>query len=102
MKPVVVALFDIRSKGARAGLQRPRAQGTRLGRKQHRIPDGDLDRTAHLSSRNAAKKLVLPSSLIYRARAFGKPVRSAPNFRDSANGLESVATVPSEVAENAS
>jgi DNA invertase Pin-like site-specific DNA recombinase len=53
----------------RAGLQRARAQGRRLGRRPHRVSADDLERVADLSVREASKVLSLPSSVVHRARA---------------------------------
>lgn len=56
-----------------AGLRRAKAQGTRLGRRPHRISAHDLDRTEHLSLRQAAAALDVPRSVLHRARVSRKP-----------------------------
>jgi DNA invertase Pin-like site-specific DNA recombinase len=61
----------------RAGLARARAQGTRLGRRPHRITDDDLARVAGLSTRRAAAALGIPASVIHRARLSRTPVGMA-------------------------
>lgn len=62
-----------------AGLARARGQGTTLGRRRLRIPARDLERTAGLSVREAAKVLRVPTSRIHRERArlFQNPARQA-------------------------
>jgi DNA invertase Pin-like site-specific DNA recombinase len=60
----------------RAGLARARAQGQRLGRRPHRISDGDLERVGSLSTRKAAAALGVPASVLHRAR-LARPGRSA-------------------------
>lgn len=52
----------------RAGLSRARAQGTRLGRRPHRISDQDLQRVSELSIRKAARVLGVPPSVLHRSR----------------------------------
>jgi DNA invertase Pin-like site-specific DNA recombinase len=52
----------------RAGLQRARGQGKRLGRPAHRISASDLARTGHLSVRAAARELAIPATVVHRAR----------------------------------
>lgn len=52
----------------RAGLQRARAQGRRLGRPGCRILPVDLARTDHLSVRNGARVLQVSASVLHRAR----------------------------------
>lgn len=62
-----------------AGLARARRQGTRLGRRRARVPLRDLERTAGLSVRDAARMLGIPASRIHRERArlFQHPDRQA-------------------------
>ena len=57
----------------RAGLARARANGQRLGQKPLDIPPADLDRTAHLSIRQAAAELGIPRSVLHRARVSRRP-----------------------------
>jgi DNA invertase Pin-like site-specific DNA recombinase len=64
----------------RAGLARARKDGKRLGRRPRRIADHDLERTAHLSIRDAAKILDVPRSVLHRARLSRNPSESAPTF----------------------
>ncbi len=52
-----------------AGLQRARRQGTRLGRPPRRISRADLERTADLSVREAAREIGVSPTVLYRARA---------------------------------
>ena len=58
----------------RAGLARARANGRRLGQKPHVIPAEDLERTAHLSIRQAAAALGIPRSVLHRARLSREPI----------------------------
>ena len=51
-----------------AGLARARRQGKRLGRPATRISAADLQRTAHLSVRNAAREIGVAPTVLYRAR----------------------------------
>lgn len=51
-----------------AGLARARRQGTKLGRRRERIARRDIERTAHLSVRDAAKVLGMPATRVHRAR----------------------------------
>jgi DNA invertase Pin-like site-specific DNA recombinase len=64
----------------RAGMARARAQGTRLGRRPHRVTDDDLARVAHLSQSQAAKALGIPRSVLQRARAARKASEPAATF----------------------
>ena len=57
----------------RAGLARVRAQGRRLGRRPHRIADGDLERVDGQSVRKAARELGVSASVLHRARLSRKP-----------------------------
>jgi putative DNA-invertase from lambdoid prophage Rac len=52
----------------KAGLARVRASGKRLGRPRHEIRRSDLERTAHLSLRSAARLLGIPPAVLRRAR----------------------------------
>ena len=52
----------------RAGLAHTRAQSRRLGRRPHALTPADLERTAHLSVRQAASSLGVPTSVLFRAR----------------------------------
>jgi DNA invertase Pin-like site-specific DNA recombinase len=56
----------------RAGLDRVRARGQRLGRRPHRITAEDLNRVVGLSTRKAAAALGVPSSVLHRARVAAK------------------------------
>ena len=51
-----------------AGLARARRQGTRLGRPRTRISAADLQRTADLSVRDAAREIGVAPTVLYRAR----------------------------------
>lgn len=64
----------------RAGLDRVRASGGRLGRPRGSLSDVDMERTAHLSVRAAAKLLGVTPSLVHRHRLFRKPSRTAAAF----------------------
>jgi len=64
----------------RAGMARAKAAGKRLGRRPHRITDADLERTAHLSQREAATTRGIPRSVLQRARLARKALESAPTF----------------------
>ena len=61
----------------RAGLARVRASGQRLGRPPVNIPYEDLERTAHLSVREAARTLGPSRTTVHRGRAALKPSRTA-------------------------
>ena len=52
----------------RAGLSRARRQGKKLGRPRRQIARGDLERTAGLSSRSAAKILGVSATTLRRLR----------------------------------
>ena len=52
----------------RAGLSRARRQGKKLGRPRRQIARGDLERTARLSSRSAAKMLGVSAPTLRRLR----------------------------------
>ncbi len=52
-----------------AGLALARRRGTRLGRPPTRISDVDLQRTADLSVRDAARAIGVSATVLYRARA---------------------------------
>ncbi len=51
-----------------AGLARARRQGKRLGRPATRISPADLQRTADLSVRDAAREIGVAPTVLYRAR----------------------------------
>ena len=51
-----------------AGLERARRQGKRLGRPATRISAADLQRTADLSVRDAAREIGVAPTVLYRAR----------------------------------
>ena len=74
----------------RAGIAKARKQGTRIGRKRHRVTDDDLARVAHLLQRQAAAELGIPRSVLQRARAARNPlaqaVTFAPGLPDAAEG----------------
>ena len=71
-----------------AGLARAKAQGQRLGRRPHRITEGDLDRVAGLSTRQAANVLGVPRSVINRARLSRKPSEMPPQNAGASGLLE--------------
>jgi DNA invertase Pin-like site-specific DNA recombinase len=52
-----------------AGLERARAQGTKLGRRQRRIPADQLDSIRGLPVREAARRLGVPRTTLQRALA---------------------------------
>ena len=57
----------------KAGLARVRASGRRLGRPRATLADADIERTAALSVRDAARVLGVSPSLVHRHRLFRKP-----------------------------
>ena len=52
----------------KAGLARARRQGQRLGRPRQRIREAAIERTAHLSVRQAAETLGISRAALHRAR----------------------------------
>ena len=70
---------DLMTERINAGLARARKAGTKLGRRQKRIGERDLLRVAKLSVREAAAKLKVSPSLIYRER--GRRFKNTPNTR---------------------
>ena len=52
----------------KAGLTQARRRGKRLGRPARRISEADLQRTADLSVREAAREIGVSSTVLYRAR----------------------------------
>ncbi len=60
----------------RAGLARARAQGTKLGRRQRRIPADQLESVRDLPVREAARRLGVPRTTLQRVLA-RKPLESA-------------------------
>ena len=60
----------------RAGLARVRASGKRLGRPATTVAMTDLERTGHLSVRDAAGVLGVSRSIVHRARLSRKPAES--------------------------
>ena len=64
----------------RAGLSRVRAAGKRLGRPRATLDATAVERTAHLSVREAAKVLGTTPSLIQRHRAYRNPSRQDLGF----------------------
>ncbi len=52
----------------KAGLVQARKRGTRLGRPPTRISEVDLQRTADLSVRDAAREIGISPTVLYRAR----------------------------------
>jgi DNA invertase Pin-like site-specific DNA recombinase len=63
-----------------AGLFRVRAAGGRLGRPRGTVASEALERTAHLSVREAARVLGVSPSLVYRNRLFQKPSEQSLGF----------------------
>lgn len=63
-----------------AGLARARSQGVRLGRRPLSITDTDLQATAALSVRDAARALGVPRSVLHRARLSRRPIAAGPTF----------------------
>ncbi|HVL66769.1 MAG TPA: recombinase family protein [Vicinamibacterales bacterium] len=53
----------------RAGLARARANGRRLGRPAHRLSADDIRRTAHLTTRAAARELRVSPALVHKLRS---------------------------------
>jgi len=73
----------------RAGMARARKEGKRLGRRPHRITADDLERTAHLSQREAAQVIGVPRSVLQRARLARKGPQNGPTFaRDLSASVE--------------
>jgi len=64
----------------RAGLVRVRAAGGRLGRPRATLAAEDVERTAHLSVREAARVLGVTPSLVHRRRLSQKPSGDALAF----------------------
>src|SRR5688572_19979129 len=64
----------------RAGMARARRDGTRIGRRPHRVSDEDLARVAHLPQRQAADALGIPRSVLQRARLARKPQNHEATF----------------------
>lgn len=60
----------------RAGLERPRAEGKRLGRPPCGITQRQFDKVAHLSLRKAAKELGVSPAVVHRHRVIRNPVCS--------------------------
>ena len=56
------------SERVHAGLARARRNGQRIGRPRCRISSSDLDRTSHLSIREAARVLDVSRAVLHRAR----------------------------------
>jgi DNA invertase Pin-like site-specific DNA recombinase len=65
----------------KAGLQRARAQGTRLGRRPYDISPERFDAVAHLSLREAATALGVSRSVVHRWRLSRRPLQQAADFR---------------------
>src|SRR5688572_18879893 len=65
----------------KAGIERARRAGTRIGRRPHRITDQDLAQVAHLSQHRAAVALGVPRSVLQRARAARNPQKTPRDFR---------------------
>jgi DNA invertase Pin-like site-specific DNA recombinase len=61
----------------RACLRRARAQGTRLGRRPHAIPNERFEAVGHLSVRAAAAALGVNRSVVHRRRLSQKPTESS-------------------------
>src|SRR5260221_491157 len=59
-----------------AGLARVRASGRRLGRPRTAVAVADVMRTAHLSTRDAARLLGVSRSVLHRARAVHRRCKS--------------------------
>lgn len=64
----------------KSGLARARAQGKRLGRKPCAITDDQFGSVAHLSLREAGKRLGVSRSVVHRWRLSRKPSCSARTF----------------------
>jgi DNA invertase Pin-like site-specific DNA recombinase len=64
----------------RAGLARRVAQGKPLGRPRQTVSDGDLARTAWLSTRKAAAVLGVSHAAVHRARTVSKTSRITPRI----------------------
>lgn len=65
----------------RAGLQRAKAQGRRLGRPRSNVSQASLDAVSGLSLAKAAAQLKVSRSTLQRLRRGQKPPRSTPHFR---------------------
>ena len=77
----------------RAGIARARKHGTRIGRRPTTFTDGDLERTAHLSVRDAAKALNVSRSALYRARLSRNPQESTATFAPVSMELSEASTL---------
>jgi DNA invertase Pin-like site-specific DNA recombinase len=75
-----------------AGIARAKREGTRLGRRPHRVTDDDLTRTAHLSQHEAAKMIGVPRSVLQRARAARIGVGRQATFAPDSLGLQDAIT----------
>ena len=80
-----------------AGLSRARREGTRLGRRRQRILARDLERTTHLSVREAAKVLGVPASRIHRERARYRLTTDKEAVPPFQNGSRQAAPIAEEI-----
>jgi DNA invertase Pin-like site-specific DNA recombinase len=76
----------------RAGLQRARAQGKRLGRQPYVIPTERFEAVSELSLREAAKALGVSRSVVHRWRLSRNPVQRRPTFASKPSGITPVAS----------
>jgi DNA invertase Pin-like site-specific DNA recombinase len=65
----------------KAGLQRARAQGKRLGRRPYDIAPDRFAAVAHLSLRKASRALGVSYSVVHRERLLRRPSRFVAEFR---------------------
>jgi DNA invertase Pin-like site-specific DNA recombinase len=75
----------------KAGLQRAKAQGKRLGRQPYAIADAQFDAVAHLSLRDAAVQLGVSRSVVHRYRLSRKPSNPAPTFASKPAAIDGAA-----------
>jgi DNA invertase Pin-like site-specific DNA recombinase len=73
----------------KAGLQRAKAQGKRLGRQPYPIPDTRFEEVAALSLRAASAALGVSRSVVHRWRLSRNPSRSASGFRPGSGPIPS-------------
>jgi len=64
----------------RAGLERAKRQGRRLGRPRRRVTEAELREVEDLSLRAAAQRLGVSRSVLHRARLSRKPFDLSPRF----------------------
>jgi DNA invertase Pin-like site-specific DNA recombinase len=75
----------------KAGLQRARAQGKRLGRRPYPITDERFESVSYLSLRDAAKTLSVSRSVVHRWRLSRNRVESVGTFRQGSSTISTPA-----------